>query len=492
MDPGEGANLGLVWFRDTVLNGGGIRTWSSSAGSTLYVDGMLLEGDFKHVTSAPVWIGSTVGDQSLIVAKNIVAADTIGNWNFTVQNDAHNFSDQVLVEGCPASFGCLSGPGTILSGSDINSPYNPLKAGQVGFFNGHVVGQLDAARSAPQSVRFPNLAKSDPKQWSLSNTRSGNVLKIGIADRDGGNQAARASTTATVQQNLLFGAPTFTPTVGDIVFCGVWVRSLASYNYASLSGAGYSGSPVMPLSCTPHGVIYTESWRTSHGALNAGDNEWEWISLAYKISSINGSPDYIPFAISFDSTHPIEGYSPVFIHVPAGALSDGEAANFLANLRGYSNSCTSGQVCDQTGALPHLNEPNDWSVVQHFPSIILGSSLPQEHDRHPEGSITYATELTEGQCFSSASPADCGRFVVGFVSIPGGKSSVVVNTTAVTSDSLISLTFDSTQGGRLHVTCNSASQAPYISERIPGRSFTISVASTFAVNPGCIGFRIVN
>ncbi|HEY2121214.1 MAG TPA: hypothetical protein VGH37_18655, partial [Candidatus Acidoferrum sp.] len=257
MDPGEGANLGLVWFRDTVLNGGGIRTWSSSAGSTLYVDGMLLEGDFKHVTSAPVWIGSTVGNQSVIVAKNIVAADTIGDWNFTVQNDAHNLSDQVLVEGCPASFNCLSGPGTILGGSAINSPYNPLKAGQVGFFNGHVVGQLDAARSAPQFVRFPNLAKSDPKQWSLSNAKNGNVLRIGIADRDGGTQAARASATTTAQQNLLFGAPTFTPAVGDIVFCGVWVRSLASYNYASMKGAGYSGSPVMPLSCTPHGVIYT-------------------------------------------------------------------------------------------------------------------------------------------------------------------------------------------------------------------------------------------
>jgi hypothetical protein len=493
MDPGTGANLGLVWFRDTVLHGGGIRSWSSSAGSSLYVDGMLLEGDFVHPTGAPVWIGSTAGSQSIIVVRNIVIADTVGNWNFIVQNDAHNASDQVLVEGCPSSGGCLFGPGTVLGGSTQNSPYNPLGSGQVGFFNGHVLGQVDAARSAPQSVRFPNLANTNAKQWYLNNASNGNALKVGVTDRDGGSQAVRASTSASGQQNLFFGVPTFVPSIGDIIVCGAWVRSLAPYDYGAMNGAGYSGNAVQPLSCGLHGLSYTTTWSSHHEAVNAGDNEWEWVSIAYKIGSLKGAPDYIPFGVYFDAKHPIEAYSPVFVRVPAGALSDGEAANLVQNLRGYSNSCTVGEVCDMSGPLVHLNEENEWPLPQYFSSVVVGSKSSQSDDKsNPKGSIAYASEFSRGQCFSSAMPANCAGYIAGFVAVPAGESSIVVDSSAVTDQSEISLTFDATQGSHLHVKCNSAAQQPFISARAAQHNFTIGVPSKFVGNPGCIGFRIIN
>jgi hypothetical protein len=327
----------------------------------------------------------------------------------------------------------------------------------------------------------------------LNNDRNGNVLKTNIVDRDGGTRAVRASTSASGQQNLFFGVPTFTPSAGDIIACGAWVRSLAGYDYSTMSGAGYSGSSVEPLSCGLHGVSYTTWWTSRHDALNAGDNEWEWVSLAYKIGNLKGSPDYIPFGVYFDAKHPIEVYSPVFVRVPAGTLSDGEAANLLANLRGYSNSCLPGQVCDVDGPLAHLNDSNVWPVAQHFSSITLGSPVAANNQgAQRDGSITYKSELTEGECFSSASPADCKSHIVGFVSIPAGSASVVVNTTAVTADSLISLTFDSTQAMHLHLACSLAAQEPFVSARVPGHSFTISVRSTFSTNPGCVGFRLIN
>jgi hypothetical protein len=108
------------------------------------------------------------------------------------------------------------------------------------------------------------------------------------------------------------------------------------------------------------------------------------------------------------------------------------------------------------------------------------------------GNVIASTEATEGQCFSSATPAACGAYINGFVSIAAGSSSVVVNTTAVTANSEISLTFDATQGTNLGVTCNTTAQQPYISARAAGTSFTISVPSSFTTNPGCIGFHIKN
>jgi hypothetical protein len=108
------------------------------------------------------------------------------------------------------------------------------------------------------------------------------------------------------------------------------------------------------------------------------------------------------------------------------------------------------------------------------------------------GNIISTTETTQAQCFSSTSPATCASTINGFVAIRVGSSSVVVNTTAVTANSEISLTFDTTQGAHLGVTCNTTAQQPYISARTAGASFTISVPSSFSGNPGCIGFHIKN
>ncbi|HXX15107.1 MAG TPA: hypothetical protein VEJ47_09425 [Candidatus Eremiobacteraceae bacterium] len=108
------------------------------------------------------------------------------------------------------------------------------------------------------------------------------------------------------------------------------------------------------------------------------------------------------------------------------------------------------------------------------------------------GVLESTAETTATQCFSSASPAACAANIDGFVAIPAGSSSIVVDTTAVTAKSEISLTFDSTEGGNLGVTCNTTPQTPYVSAKVAGTSFTISVPSNFTTNPGCIGFHIKN
>ncbi len=111
------------------------------------------------------------------------------------------------------------------------------------------------------------------------------------------------------------------------------------------------------------------------------------------------------------------------------------------------------------------------------------------------GGLTVGGPLGTNRCASSASPASCGAASAGSVTIAsGGATSVVVDTTAVTSNSQILVMFDSSLAGAFggSVTCNTTPQLPYVSARTAGTSFTINVASSFGTNPGCFSYLIVN
>lgn len=97
---------------------------------------------------------------------------------------------------------------------------------------------------------------------------------------------------------------------------------------------------------------------------------------------------------------------------------------------------------------------------------------------------------TNSNC--SSSTGSCSGAPAGAFSIAAGSSSRVVSTTAVTANSDINVTFDSSLGTRLSVTCNTTAQAPFVSARSAGTSFTVSVASNFTTNPGCFTFQVQN
>lgn len=96
-------------------------------------------------------------------------------------------------------------------------------------------------------------------------------------------------------------------------------------------------------------------------------------------------------------------------------------------------------------------------------------------------------------CNSSASPAVCGGTPSGSVALSAGDTALVVNTTAVTADSQIFVTEDSSLGARLGVTCNTATNRNYrISARILGVSFTIRSNSPPAQTKACLSYWVVN
>jgi len=111
IDPGSGLGSGLLWFRNMALNGGGIRLWSGSSNTSMYVDGVTVEGDFgAHQTGPGVWVGS-IGTGGLVNIRNVNLADTLGSPVYNVINDNYSAGGHVLYEGCAAA-ACASRRGS--------------------------------------------------------------------------------------------------------------------------------------------------------------------------------------------------------------------------------------------------------------------------------------------------------------------------------------------------------------------------------------------
>lgn len=108
------------------------------------------------------------------------------------------------------------------------------------------------------------------------------------------------------------------------------------------------------------------------------------------------------------------------------------------------------------------------------------------------GAMTTTTVNTKGNCFTGASPAACGASPSGFVVVAAAASTVLVNTTSVTAHSEIHLTFDSSIGSTLSMTCNTTPVQPTVSARVASTSFTITVPVSPITNPACFTYNIIN
>jgi hypothetical protein len=107
------------------------------------------------------------------------------------------------------------------------------------------------------------------------------------------------------------------------------------------------------------------------------------------------------------------------------------------------------------------------------------------------GTVTFPLEATTTNCASSG--GTCADAPVGRVSIAAAATTVTVATTAVTANSEIMITEDSTLGAALSVTCDTTLGRTYaITTRTAGTSFVITASAAPAANPACLSYRIVN
>lgn len=109
-----------------------------------------------------------------------------------------------------------------------------------------------------------------------------------------------------------------------------------------------------------------------------------------------------------------------------------------------------------------------------------------------EGNNYGANPIGTIGCNSSTSPSVCGANPRGTVALAAGVTTLTVNTSAVTANSIISVTNDDSLGGRLGVTCNTTINTIWVSARTPGTSFQITVSAAPVTNPECISYTILN
>jgi hypothetical protein len=109
------------------------------------------------------------------------------------------------------------------------------------------------------------------------------------------------------------------------------------------------------------------------------------------------------------------------------------------------------------------------------------------------GLVKVGSFGTISNCSSSATPAVCGSAPAGSVAMPTGGSTLVVNTSAVTANSQIFITEDSSLGTKLGITCNTNTGRVYtVNARTAGTSFTIKSSANPAGNKACLSYFIVN
>lgn len=123
--------------------------------------------------------------------------------------------------------------------------------------------------------------------------------------------------------------------------------------------------------------------------------------------------------------------------------------------------------------------------------VTLALVLSVVHDWHSTPQIVHAQQYAPC-AVTGASPLQCQSTSRGIATIAAAASAVTINTTAIAPNSTIELTFDSSVGTLLSVTCNTTVQQLTVTARTTN-SFTVTAATgTFTTNPGCFDFEIVN
>ena len=410
----------------------------------------IVEVDTESVHApAAVWF---TGQFASALVQGVHVNDPIGklcNGSVcAVENDGAGPAENIhLADVFSSASPMVKGPMLILSQVGQSPGGAPFVAGQVGFQNGYVYGNSDLSRRSfsPTAVRFANKASSSPNSWSSIT----GTLTTGIAAPDGTTGAGRLANGSKFGVTYFYPQKSVTVNVGDILMAGVWERLNSGASWPSPGGIGITGCAA---------TLKTPGF-SSTASLPVGptDGDWYWASVIVKVSTVSQNPCTLGFAGQSPAHGAVDFYAPFYVHISAGTYSDDEIMMIYHNLQSYGSTCAVGTIC----------------------------GLPGQE-------LVEAQYGTLANCRSHTSPASCGSAAAGEVVVTPGAGSVIVNTTALTANSQIFVMFDSSLGEKLHVLCNTAYIAAYVSARTPGERFTISVASHPNTNPACYSYLVIN
>jgi hypothetical protein len=386
IDGRTNAGVGLVFLYHGNTSNGGVKLYAGTNVSQIVVDGLTTEGQKGEPA---VWIAATgtSGDKGTTAeVRNVEVADATGATP-ALQNDT-GIGGSVLGSNLMGNYVNVIGDATVLSQYAPNlqsATLSPLRQGQMGFFNGHVIGAIDNTQRSfsPTAVRFKNLATTSAPNWTFTGGRN-TMFKSGVTAPDGTSGAGEAFVTEAPQQSLYFYPPTNgTISVGDYFVGAAFVRSRTSNGYVG-------GTPIQVV---VSGTGAETSCRDVRNTV-AGDGQWDWVYEICKVTAAPRNPYVIELIGLFDSKHALQAYGPVLNYISAGTLSDNEAFAYAAALKSYANTCSVGSVCGLSGqsliedtltANIHVNQgsAHQWSDTVMLSAGTKTIAFPVKYNSRP-------------------------------------------------------------------------------------------------------------
>jgi hypothetical protein len=389
------SNSGQLYLMDSHINSGGFESNPTGTGSTgAVVSNLICEGQTDG--HGCVWIRTTTTNSFYTLSQIWVADDFPAN--ASVEVDGNGPPDAVTVIGAG---GGVTGPVMFMGFAPVGINSMVVSANrqhETGFLNGHVLGQTDAARRgfSPSAVRFTNLANTAPAGWTVTVS---SIVTTQITAPDGTTGAATCSSSSG-SGNCYFYNAKQTYAVGDIVVLGVWARPRNS--------GGFSGSAVLGFSTPFCGSCafadisgnstgnFVSQYIKGDGSSGNPPAEWEWYWKVLKVSTTSDGPSQTQFLAPVHAKLPADYYAPVFLHVPAGAISDNEATELALNLQSYGSSCVVGSICGlpgQTEAPAHLGQmaANQFAGTAKLSNGTVTVTFPTPYQKTP---ICVASDTT--------------------------------------------------------------------------------------------------
>jgi len=206
-------------------------------------------------------------------------------------------------------------------------------------------------------------------------------------------------------------------------------------------------------------------FNVTNNYMNGWQTGYEFLSPATDISSSgNKCANNTTACVTSTSTPKLKEYGPVTQAQLASLLVSTGSSVYCSDCRQTSAGCASGGTGATASFFNFTWRCDDGGVLQ----------------------------TTTTNCASSVSPSVCAAAPTGSIAVAAGATTLSVNTTAVTANSLIILTFDASLGSKLGVTCNSTYTNAWVTSRTPGTSFQITVAAAPVTNRACFNYSIIN
>ena len=328
VNPGSGGAPGnLIYVSQSFAAYGDIKFYGDGTSweNGLQVNGLVTESQSDG--HGAVWFPSGASYYGNSVLQNIQVADAAGAVPAVENDNTAMPPENILAAGLTGSGVNAQGPITVLS--QYQSNYQnltalPLTEGEPGSLYGRSFYQNDSGRRlfSPTASAWANIGLTLPSSWIAMN---GSVtIAGGQAAPDGTSNAGLITNNNSYNYGAYLNSGSLNLSNGDYLIYGVWVKGLSSFGNVGLGVNGQSCS----------GVTFTQLLQTTQGGFMPGLG-WQWVSGVDKVSGSNASCGWNLEVLAAANGGTAYAYAPTYLHVPAGTITDSDAAYIALNLASY-------------------------------------------------------------------------------------------------------------------------------------------------------------